>query len=273
MTMDGLLENFCGQLKEMLDKASGPEEIFARGRRMLGRFALEPVFLKDILSRQVSGEHSTSVMYTPDTNEITLFREPDGLFSLRLYVWDPAVSYPIHSHGAWGIVSCVAGEILERKFQRLDDGARPGYARLKESSRSVLKPGATTTILSLDQGIHQMDSAVRAHSSVSLHLYGKPVRRGFLEFFNPHKDSVYRVTYPGLNNRLYALQALGAIREDWTAEVLEQASGDKNPLVRYEALRALTGVQKEKAMELIEKEAYKDNSLREAFKALYDTIR
>jgi predicted metal-dependent enzyme (double-stranded beta helix superfamily) len=269
--MGKLLETFCGELRCLFETSSAMEEAMVQVRQLLGRFAVKPVFLRDVLSRQVAGDNVGSVMYTPDTNEVTLFRDPDGLFSLRLYVWDPAVSYPIHSHGSWGIVSCVAGAIQERKFQRLDDGARPGYARLKESARSVLKHGEITTILPLDQGIHQMDGVVQEHASVSLHLYGKPVRRGFLEFFNPHKDSVYRVTYPGLNNRLYALQALGAIREDWTAEILEQAAGDKSPLIRYEALKALAGVQKEKAMEMIKKEASKENSLRESFKSLFDS--
>jgi predicted metal-dependent enzyme (double-stranded beta helix superfamily) len=226
--MAGIIENFCGKLKELLEAVSESEEIFAHGQQLLGQFALEPIFLKEILTLQVAGDNSTSVMYSPDTNEVTLFREAEGLFSLRLYVWDPAVSYPIHSHGAWGIVSCVAGAIQERKFQRLDDGSKLGYARLKESARSVLKPGETTTILPLNQGIHQMDSVVQEHSSISLHLYGKPVRRGFLEFFNPHKHSVYQVTYPVLNNRLYALKALGAIREDWTVELLEQTVQDKS---------------------------------------------
>lgn len=248
------INSFCSELRDLLKSTDSQPEIFRRGRRLLSDLALKPVFLRELFSLYAAdNEFLISRQLTVDPNEITVFVDPAGLFSLRLYVWDPAVTYPAHAHGSWGVVACVAGEILERKYKVLDRGNPPGFAEIRESGRAVIKPGDTTTVLPLDQGIHQMEALTKEHPSISLHLYGKAVRRGFIECFDLQKNSVYRVMNPYLYGRACVLRALGAIGEDWAAEILGQAvAADKKPHIKYEAIRALAPLDREAALKFLE---------------------
>lgn len=258
------IELFCQEVRELLQSTENPEEIFARCRPMVSGLAQKPLFLKEIFAKYATDdEFLLNRPLTVDPNEVVLFIDPDRRFSLRLYIWDPAVSYPIHAHGSWGVVSCVTGEILERKYQRRDDGSRPGYADIRQVSEAVLRPGGTTVIFPLNQGIHQMGSLSQDSSSISLHLYGKAVRRGYLECFNIHKKTVYRVMSPHLYGSACVLKALGTIREDWAADILETAAMGKRPYLRYEALRALARFDQEKVRQYLETEAIGDAPLNE----------
>jgi predicted metal-dependent enzyme (double-stranded beta helix superfamily) len=268
------MKSFCAELRELLESTNSQSEIFHQGRRILSDLALKPLFLKEVLRKYATDdEFLKSRHLTADSNEITIFIDPAGFFSLRLYVWDPAVSYPVHSHGSWGVVACVSGEILERKFKVLDKGDPPGFAKLRETGRAVLKTGGTTIVLPLEGGIHQMEAVAKEHSSISLHLYGKAVRRGFLECYDLEKDSVYRIMNPYLYGRACALRALGAIGEDWAAEILGHAVADKKAHIRYEALQALAKVDKVMTLKYLETETVEETQLKEEFAALYKTIK
>ena len=250
-----LMMSSCAELGEMLQSTSSQSEIFNRSRALLSNLALKPLFLKEIFRKYIiDDEFLKKRQLTFDSNEITIFVDPAGQFSLRLYVWDPAKSYPVHSHGSWGVVAGVAGAILERKFKIVEKGDQQDFVKLRESGRAILKPGDTTTVLPLDLGIHQMDAVVKEHASVGLHLYGKSIRRGYLECYDLQKDSVYRIMNPYLYGRIIALRALGAIGEDWTAEMLNQAAADKKPHIRYEAIRALANLDQEAALKYLDEE-------------------
>ncbi len=269
-----LVESFCGEIRHLLQSTDKLAEIFPRGREVISRMAQKPAFLKEIFYRYATDdEFLMSRLLTVDPNEVTIFVDPARLFSLRLYIWDPAMTYPIHSHGAWGIVACVAGAIIERKYQRIDGGARPGHAEIRELSRDTLRPGETTVVLPLDQGIHSMESASQDSPSISLHLYGRAVRRGYLECFDLHKKTVYKVIPPYLYGRAYVLKALGALREDWAVDVLEKAATDKKAYLRYEALRSLSQFDREKALSYIEEEIMKETALEDELAVLYKTIK
>jgi predicted metal-dependent enzyme (double-stranded beta helix superfamily) len=268
------MNSFCAELRVLLQSTKSQSEIFRRGRVLLSSLALKPIFLKEVLRKYVTDdEFLKKRRLTFDPNEITIFVDPDGLFSLRIYVWDPAMSYPVHSHGSWGVVAGVAGEILERKFKIIDKGDRPGFAKLQESSKGFLKPGDTTTVLPLDLGIHRMEPAVKEPASISLHLYGKAVRSGYLECYDLQKNSSYRVMNPFIYGKACAIRALGAIGEDWAAEFLGQAVADKKTHIRYEAMRALARLDKEAALQLIEEEMIKEIHPASNFRQLYSQIK
>lgn len=262
--MENSLKSLCGNVRKLLNSTGEMDEFHARGQKLLGDFINRTEFLKELMLKIATDDVYLKSRWMPtDPNEITLYRDKAGLFSLRLYIWDPAISYPVHSHGAWGVVSCVAGEIVERRYKRQDDGSKPGYAKISETGRVVLKPGETTTVLPLNEGIHRMGSNLDNQSSVSLHLYGRAERPGYLEFFNPHKDTSYRVFTPVYNNRVYALKALGAIQEEWSVDILKTASRDNKPYLRFEALRALGQIDKNAALKLLEQDQDLDSTLKE----------
>jgi predicted metal-dependent enzyme (double-stranded beta helix superfamily) len=56
----------------------------------------------------------------------------DGSFSLQVLVWPPGTGTKIHDHSSWGAYCCAVGSVLEERYERLDDGSRPEYARLKK---------------------------------------------------------------------------------------------------------------------------------------------
>jgi predicted metal-dependent enzyme (double-stranded beta helix superfamily) len=272
--MVDLLTSFSVGFKELLRSTTEQNEIFTGGRRLLAELAAKPVFLQEILTKLATDDEFLLNRRIPtDPNEVTLFKDKEGLFSLRLYIWDPAINYPAHSHGSWGIICCLAGAVEERKYERLDDKSMPGYARLRETGRFVLKPVETSTVLPGDLGIHKMDSLVKEHSTISLHVYGKAEREGYLEMFNLHKDSVYRVTFPAMNVRIYALKALGAIKEDWAGDVLKKAGADRRPLIRFEALRALAITEKDAAVSLIEQEIRQQKGMEKEFSTLMNSLK
>lgn len=269
-----LVKSFCGEIRQLLQSADNQAEIFTRGREIISRMALKPVFLKEIFFRYaIDDDFLMNRLLTVDPNEVTIFVDPARLFSLRLYIWDPARTYPIHAHGAWGIVSCVTGAIVERKYERIDGGAQPGHAEIRELSRGTLKPGETTVVLPLDQGIHGMESASPDTPSVSLHLYGPAVRRGYLECFDLHKKTVYKVIPPHLYGRACVLRALGGVEEDWAADILGKAALDKKAYLRYEALRSLAHLDREKALPYIEQEMKRETLLKAELAVLYNTIK
>lgn len=269
-----LVESFCGEIRQLLQSTDNQAEIFSRGRDIVSRMALKTVFLKEILSRYATDdEFLMSRLLTVDPNEVTIFVDPSRLFSLRLYIWDPAMTYPIHAHGSWGVVSCVSGAIIERKYERIDGGERPGHAVIRELGRSTLRPGETTVVLPLYKGIHSMESASQDSPSISLHLYGRAVRRGYLECFDPHKKTVYKVMPPYLYGRACVLKALGVVREDWAADILEEAAMDKKAYLRYEALRSLAHLDREKALSYLEEEIIKETALKDECAVLYKTIK
>ncbi len=272
--MQDTIQDFCGQVKRYLSEMGEQAFTAAGGQKLLGDFVRESVFLKELFTKLITDDAFLFARWPAmDPNEITVHRDPGGLFSLRLYIWHPAVTYPIHSHGSWGVVACVAGEIEERKFERLDDGTRVGHATIREINRITLKPGDTTAVLPLNDGVHQMESRTRDLPSVSLHLYGRAVRGGFIELFDLPKETVYRVGPPKYYDRYCAIQTLSAVGEGWCRELLEVAAADKKPLMRLEALSALAKIDRERAVTRLTEEVQMAGEMREEFLKLLKSIR
>jgi hypothetical protein len=74
-------------------------------------------------------------------------------------------------------------------------------AELEAISSEVIEPGKTTSVLPLDEGIHLMRGAMDA-MTVSLNVYGKTVRPGYIQFFNPAQKKVTRIYPPSLFNKV-----------------------------------------------------------------------
>jgi predicted metal-dependent enzyme (double-stranded beta helix superfamily) len=117
----------------------------------------------------------------------TLLDEPG--FSLQVFAW-PAGSYtPIHDHTSWGVYVCLAGQLVEDRYTRLDDGAQPTTARLRRTWRRAWLPGEQSVLLPYEGGIHRVANPGTA-PAVSLHLYGP--RLGVMDGrdYDPRRDYV-----------------------------------------------------------------------------------
>ncbi|MEA4925821.1 MAG: cysteine dioxygenase family protein [Syntrophomonadaceae bacterium] len=217
------LEQFGQQFTVLLKQEPEWPEILTQGSEMLSELVLNQDWFQPVLSKLVLDEAFLKAQWQSiDPNDIQIYRNPDKLFTVRAFIWEPDVMYPIHDHGAWGIVGAHINQIRERKFARLDDGQNEEYAEVKEIADATLAPGEITHVLPLNDGIHQMQ-AVDGLTAVTIHVYGAPVRKGFIQYFNPHNNTAHRMYPPSIAKKILAIRTLGSIPETWAEDVLNQA--------------------------------------------------
>lgn len=217
------LEQFNDRFTVFLRESPGMEQILDDGRQMLAELISNPGWLQPTLSQLVLDDaFLQSQWQSIDPYDIQLYHSPEKLYSVRAFIWEPDELYPVHDHGAWGLVGACINRVGERKFARLDDGSNINHAELKPVAEAELAPGQTTYVLPQNDGIHQM-AALDDRTAVTIHVYGKPVRKGFINYFNLHNQTVQRMYPPSVNKRIYAIRTLGSIAEPWASNVLQQA--------------------------------------------------
>lgn len=238
------LEEFCRRFEEILRGKAAAPEFFGDGLGLLGEFLSDPIWLQEVLRRMLQDRkfytHQEPTIYP---NEIFLHRNSDPYFSVLIYLWEPKTSSAIHDHTSWGLVGTMLRPMRETTYQRLDDGGVEGFAELKEDSTRILQPGETTSVLPLDQGIHLMEPV--DSFSVTLNVYGKSVRQGFIQFFDPARRKVQRIYPPRLFKRILAIRTLGFISEPWSEGILKDSFGPDEPeYLRKEYELALSHLEK-----------------------------
>lgn len=80
----------------------------------------------------------------------------------------------------------------------------------------------------MDEGIHQMQ-ALNNQTSVTIHVYGTPVRKGFIHYFNSHNNTAHRMYPPSFDKRVFAIRTLGSINESWAKDILNNALNSSDP--------------------------------------------
>jgi predicted metal-dependent enzyme (double-stranded beta helix superfamily) len=81
-------------------------------------------------------------------------------------VWGPSQKTPIHDHTVWGLVGVMRGSERARSFGLLPDGTtRP------EGDWDYLMPGDVDKLSPVAGDIHQVENAVAAKPSISIHVY------------------------------------------------------------------------------------------------------
>jgi predicted metal-dependent enzyme (double-stranded beta helix superfamily) len=161
-------------------------------------------------------------------NEITLYRSPDRSFVVLAYIWDAKLADTVHDHGSWGIIGTLCAKLGEKKYERLDDGKRQGYAELRETESKVLGPGETTFVLPVKNGIHAMENPTDG-IAVSVNVYGKTLGRGYVQFFDPARKTVTRVYPPRTYKEVLAVKTLVAFGTGRAEAILQQALREPQP--------------------------------------------
>ena len=96
----------------------------------------------------------------------------DGSYTLKIFVWPAGTGTTIHDHSSWGAYCCAWGSVLEERYERLDDGSRPDYARLRKSWQLAWGPeDGASTVLPGGGGIHRVSNSGKS-AAISVHLYG-----------------------------------------------------------------------------------------------------
>lgn len=97
---------------------------------------------------------------------------PDRSLSMQIFVWPPGTGTRIHDHAAWGALRPVVGSVLEKRYERLDDGSVHEHARLKQSwELTWTEEDGASTVLPYDGGIHSISNP-GDRTAVTVHLYG-----------------------------------------------------------------------------------------------------
>ncbi|MCX5833233.1 MAG: cysteine dioxygenase family protein [Deltaproteobacteria bacterium] len=189
---------------------------------MLSELMSQKEWFGDILGKVLfNREFSESQKAGIWPNEFTLHRSPDRAFLVLCYIWGPYLSDTAHDHGSWGIIGSFMKPIGERKYMRLDDGKKEGYAELKEVSSTVLQPGEITSVLPLNKGIHRMENR-SDDVAITINVYGRSMRRGYIQFFYPENRAVTRVYPPKSLREALAIRAAGALSASWSEDLLKQ---------------------------------------------------
>jgi predicted metal-dependent enzyme (double-stranded beta helix superfamily) len=114
--------------------------------------------------------------------------EVDGCV-LQLFVWPVGARTPIHDHTSWGVYACVAGQLSEQRYVRLDAGDQAGEAHLRQDWRALWTPGDQSTLLPYAGGIHRVSNAAMT-PAISLHLYGPRASDIDGRDYDPSRDRV-----------------------------------------------------------------------------------
>ena len=119
-----------------------------------------------------------------------LHEEPDHTLFVIVAAWLPGRGVAPHNHGTWAVVAGVDGHERNTFWKRVDDGARPGYAKLEKRGEKVFGPGEVVTLL--PDAIHSVRNDTAA-VTVSLHTYGYNLNLSGRLQFDPERETVESV--------------------------------------------------------------------------------
>jgi hypothetical protein len=120
------------------------------------------------------------------------------------------------------------------QYVREDAGSDENFARLREAENRVLTAGQTEVVLPLNNGIHKTGNPGDM-TSATVQLYGNPIRRTYINRFDPVSGRIGRIYPPRTKMRILASEALRAMHESSRVEAPEalgpatEAQGGNGP--------------------------------------------
>ena len=170
------LDQYVRDLREITAQHSDPVEITDLVAPLAKKFAQSPE-LRRPEYRECDAEQGFGVHM--------LHEEPNHDLAVFLISWLPNRGTTPHNHKTWAVVVGLEGQEQEINYDRLDDGAKPGYADLKRSGEQVMTAGDIARCY--PEHIHSVRN-VGKDISMSLHTYGRHINyTGRSEFDVEHK--------------------------------------------------------------------------------------
>jgi predicted metal-dependent enzyme (double-stranded beta helix superfamily) len=207
------LEEFCEAFRALQGERPKTPRLLDMGQQLLRKLLKEPVWFGEFLQRYIASP--TFLADQPASvfdNEIRLHRSPDKSFTILAYIWDNPDLCAVHDHSAWGLIGSLLNPLREVRYRRLDDGEVEGFAELEQVSDSLLEPGEVGFVFPLNKGIHQTGAAGDAFT-ISLGVYGRSIRQGYIHFFDPAERKITRAGARILFRKVLALHALASVGE------------------------------------------------------------
>ena len=168
--------------------------------------------IRSILSDIISGEYYPDIHYaTMFDSEIILYRDPNRLFSLRIYLWDALEYDPVHDHNSWGVIGPALGDLEVISYGREDGGSQKDYAHLVECERKIIEPGNTYSVLPLNAGIHRTGNP-NDQPIVQFSVYGQKLTdRNYVNTYDLHSGKISPLFSPPIKKSILAQKALSHI--------------------------------------------------------------
>lgn len=211
LTMPRKLIDFCESLAGGLSERTEPEDCIGFVSRLLPGIVSNKRLFREILEGMVRGDAYLDLRYaTMFDSEVILYRDPAGLFSIRMFLRGPGEYDPIHDHNSWGVLSPAQGEMEVVNYLRGDDGSRQGYAQLTETGRRILRPGETAFVYGLES-IHKTGNPTQ-QTNIQISIYGRSqTKRNHINGFVEATGFVYPIYAPKIRKERLARQALAEI--------------------------------------------------------------
>lgn len=125
-----------------------------------------------------------------------LSEDEDHRFALYLSSARPGKATVPHNHTTWAVIVAVAGEELNRLYERVDDGSVPGRGEVRQTGEFVVRPG--TGICFLPDDIHSIH-VLGDEPTLHFHMYGRGLEQlrerigfdvdtGTYKIFPPHRE-------------------------------------------------------------------------------------
>ncbi len=127
-----VLEQFIGDLRTLWAAQSDNRRRMEQAKPLLERLLRDP----DLKA------HSAQWPSTEGYKNLLLYVDPDHHFAINAVVRAPGRKGSVHDHAdAWVLYGVLDGSESLERYERIDDGGRPGYAELRLSSVTVGTPG------------------------------------------------------------------------------------------------------------------------------------
>jgi len=120
-----VLDAFIADLRAIWVAEPENERRMAKAKPLLERLLLDPALKA----------HSAAWPSTEGRKNLLLYVDPEHHFAINAVVRVPGRSGSVHDHAdAWVLYGVLDGSESLERYERIDDGSRPGYAELKLSS-------------------------------------------------------------------------------------------------------------------------------------------
>ena len=129
------LDQYVNDLRAITAKENDPVKITDLVAPLARKFAQSPGWFRPEY-RECDAEQGFGVHM--------LHEEPNHDLAVFLVSWLPNRGTTPHNHKTWAVVVGMEGEEKEISYDRLDDGARPGFADLKRGGEQVITAGEIT---------------------------------------------------------------------------------------------------------------------------------
>lgn len=153
------VKDFIADLYRITEEEREGEAIVRRCQPLLARLLKDP----DCIPPQFKKPGAVT------QGRYMLHRAPK--FNVNVVVWGPGHGLKAHNHETWGLVGVLENELQETRYRRLDDGSKPGFARLESKGTTANRVGEISLLLPPDD-IHGVFNATE-RNTVDIHVYGR----------------------------------------------------------------------------------------------------